>query len=43
MIIKDSIKYFMYKLGLRDTIPARIINNIEINCVSDINDILNNK
>ena len=31
MIIKDSIKYFMYKLGLRDTIPARVINDIEIN------------
>lgn len=31
MIIKYSIKYFMYKLGLRDTIPARVINDIEIN------------
>ena len=31
MITKDTIKYLMFKLGLRDTIPARIINNIEIN------------
>lgn len=30
MLIKNRIKYLMYKLGLRETIPASVVNSIKI-------------